>query len=342
MRKAMRIRVIGAGVAGLTTAFECARVGLDVEVIERREGPGLGCSYLAGGMLAPWCEAESTEKLVLDLGLESLQFWTKTVPVARQKGSLVVAPARDRPELTRFARRCRSMGFEPVDAAGIAALEPGLEGRFDEALFFPSEAHLDPRAALAALAARLAAFDHVALRFGEDAAQVRDHADWTIDCRGLAAQDSLPDLRGVKGEMLVLSTKEIGLSRPVRLLHPRQPIYIVPRGDGRFMVGATMVESEDPGRITARAMLELLGAAYCLHPAFAEAEIVETGAGVRPAFPDNLPKIRRDGRRISVNGFYRHGFLLAPALARRVAQIVLEDAHFPEVMDADPCERQSA
>ena len=61
-----------------------------------------------------------------------------------------------------------------------------------------------------------------------------DHADWTIDCRGLAAQDSLPDLRGVKGEMLVLSTKEIVLSRPVRLLHPRQPVYIVPRGDGRF------------------------------------------------------------------------------------------------------------
>jgi len=69
----------------------------------------------------------------------------------------------------------------------------------------------------------------------------------------------------------------------------------VPRGDGRFMIGATMIENEEPGRITARAMLELLNAAYCVHPAFAEAEIVETGAGVRPAFPDNLPKIRRDG-----------------------------------------------
>ena len=171
MRKAMRIRVIGAGVAGLTVAFECARAGLDVEVIERREGPGLGCSYLAGGMLAPWCEAESTEKLVLDLGLESLQFWTKTMPVARQHGSLVVAPARDRPELARFARRA-GLAFEPIDAAGIAALEPDLEGRFDEALFFPSEAHLDPRAAMAGLAARLATFDNVALRFGVDAAQV--------------------------------------------------------------------------------------------------------------------------------------------------------------------------
>ena len=340
MGKPMPIRVIGAGVAGLTVAFECARSGLPVEVLERREGPGLGCSYLAGGMLAPWCEAESAEKLILDLGVESLGFWTKTVPVATQHGSLVVAPARDRPELSRFARR--ASGFESIDAARLAALEPGLEGRFDSALFFPSEAHLDPRAAMAALAARLAAFDNVTLRFGVDAMQAPERAGWTIDCRGLAAQDALPDLRGVKGEMLVLSTREIALTRPVRLLHPRQPVYIVPRGGGRFMIGATMIENEEPGRITARAMLELLGAAYCLHPAYAEAEIVETGAGVRPAFPDNLPKIRRDGRKIYVNGLYRHGFLLAPALARRAAQIVLEDAYFPEVMDAHPCERQSA
>jgi glycine oxidase len=143
---------------------------------------------------------------------------------------------------------------------------------------------------MAALAARLAGFDNVTLRYGAAAKQAR--ADWTIDCRGLAAQDALPDLRGVKGEMLVLYTREIALRRPVRLLHPRHPAYIVPRGDGRFMIGATMIENEEAGRITARAMLELLGAAYCLHPAFAEAEIVETGAGVRPAFPDNLPRLQ--------------------------------------------------
>jgi glycine oxidase len=338
MGKAVRIRIMGAGIAGLTAAFEFARAGCDVELIECREGPGLGCSYLAGGMLAPWCEAEGTEKLVLDLGLEGLEFWTESVPVATRQGTLVVAPARDRPELICFARR--TSGYEQIDAGRIAALEPDLAGRFEEALFFPFEAHLDPRAAMAALAARLAGFGNVTLRYGAAAMQAR--ADWTLDCRGLAAQDALPDLRGVKGEMLVLYTREIALRRPVQLLHPRHPVYIVPRGDGRFMIGATMVENEEAGRITARAMLELLGAAYCLHPAFAEAEIVETGAGVRPAFPDNLPRIRRDGRKIYVNGLYRHGFLLAPALARRAVQTVLEDAYFPEVMDAHPRQRQSA
>ena len=169
--KTMRIRIIGAGIAGLTTAFEFARAGCDVELIECREGPGLGCSYLAGGMLAPWCEAECTEKLVLYLGLEALKFWTESAPVATRQGTLVVAPARDRPELVRFARR--SSGYQPIDAGRIAALEPDLAGRFEEALFFPSEAHLDPRAAMAALAARLAGFDNVTLRYGDAAKQAR-------------------------------------------------------------------------------------------------------------------------------------------------------------------------
>src|ERR1700738_713315 len=97
MGKAVRIRIMGAGIVGLTIAFEFARAGCDVELIECREGPGLGCLHLAGGMLAPWCEAANGERLVLDLGLESLQFWTESVPVAMRQGTLVVAPARDRP-----------------------------------------------------------------------------------------------------------------------------------------------------------------------------------------------------------------------------------------------------
>src|ERR1700730_10853619 len=118
----MRMRIIGAGIAGLTATFEFARAGCDVELIECREGPGLGCSYLAGGMLAPWCEAESAGKLVLDLGLESLQFCIECLPVARGHGTLVAAPARDRPEIIRFARR--TSGYEQIDGGRIAALEP--------------------------------------------------------------------------------------------------------------------------------------------------------------------------------------------------------------------------
>ncbi len=336
----MRVRVIGAGVAGLTAAYEFARAGCCVDVVERREGPALGCSHLAGGMISPWCEEEGAEPLVVELGVESLCYWTETVPVATTRGSLVLAAARDRTELARFERLTSER--ERIDAAALAALEPDLAGRFDEALYFPREAHLDPRAATAALAARLSAMDNVSLAYGVDTADAQGAADWVIDCRGLDARDALADLRGVKGEMLVLFTRDVTLSRPIRFIHPRHPVYIVPRGDGRFMIGATMIENDEAGRITARAMVELLGAAYAVHPAFAEAEIVETGAGVRPAFADNLPALRVEGRVIYVNGLYRHGFLAAPALARRAAAIALEGASVEEAMHAHRGQRQEA
>jgi glycine oxidase len=336
----MRVSVIGAGVAGLTVAYEFVRAGCDVVVTERLAAAGRGCSFYAGGMLAPWCEAESAEPPVVELGREALAYWRDVVPVAVSRGSLVVAPARDLPELARFGRR--TSRFETLEAEAIAALEPDLAGRFGRALFFKDEAHLDPRAAIAALERLLRASGGATFRFETDAASDPVDADWTVDARGFLARDTLPGLRGVKGEMLVLRTRDVTLSRPVRLIHPRVPVYIVPRGDGRFMVGATMVENEERGRVTARAMLDLLGAAYAVHPAFGEAEIVEIGCDVRPAFPDNLPRIRREGRRLFVNGLFRHGFLLAPALAARVRAIVLEDAFFPEVMDADHRQRQSA
>jgi glycine oxidase len=336
----MNIRVIGAGVAGLTCAYEFARAGETVEIVERAAAPGLGCSFHAGGMISPWCEEESAEPFIVEGGREALDYWTQTLPAATVQGTLVVVPPRDRPDLVRFARL--TTNHERLDAARIKALEPDLAGRFDEALFYSQEAHLDPRAAMAMLVARLREFPSVRFRFNTDAETLPEPVDWTVDCRGYAAHDRLKDLRGVKGEMLVLATHEIALHRPVRMLHPRHPVYIVPRGDGRFMVGATMIENEERRRITARSMLELLSAVYAIHPAFGEAEIIETGSDLRPAFSDNLPRLRLEERTLYVNGLFRHGFLLAPALARRAAAIILRGEYFPEVMDADPRERQRA
>jgi glycine oxidase len=162
------------------------------------------------------------------------------------------------------------------------------------------------------------------------------------DCRGYAAADVLPDLRGVKGEMLILRCPAVTLRRPVRLLHPRFPLYVVPRGDGAFMLGATMLESGERHRVTARSVVELLNAAYALHPAFGEAEILEMGADARPAFPDNLPRLRARENGVAVNGLFRHGFLLSPALARRAAALLLHGTESPEVMDEHPRQQRSA
>ncbi|PPD43912.1 MAG: FAD-dependent oxidoreductase [Methylocystis sp.] len=336
----MRARVIGAGVAGLCAAYALARAGLEVELVERAAGPGLGCSRYAGGMIAPWCELESAEPLVAELGQEALAFWTRELPVATRAGSLVVAAPRERAELSDFARRTNH--FERLDAEGVARLEPDLAGRFDAALFFAEEAHLDPRAALGALSDRLAAMENIAQHFGVEVEKLPAAPDWTIDCRGFLAREALPGLRGVKGEMLILRSEEVSLARPIRMLHPRRPVYVVPRGQGLFMVGATMIENEERARVTARSVVELVNSAFAIHPAFAEAEVVETGSDLRPAFPDNLPRLIRRGRTIYINGLYRHGFLLAPALARRAAEVILKDAHFPEVMDANSSERAPA
>jgi glycine oxidase len=342
----MQITVMGAGVAGLACAVELAERGADVEVVDRGEKLGAsGCSWYAGGMLAPWCELESAEPLIAKLGTESIAWWRERFPGTVLNGSLVVAHGRDTGELANFSRRTEK--FDWLDGESVGSLEPDLRGRFNKALFFKDEGHLDPRAALAFLAQRLEEL-RVPIRFGVTVAVAPacwgapSSARQVVDCTGLAARDALTDLRGVKGEMLMLRLRDISLSRPVRVLHPRIPLYIVPRGDGLFMVGATMIESDQPTRISARSMLELLSAAYALHPAFGEAEIVEIGTGVRPAFPDNLPRIRWYGDTLYVNGLFRHGFLLAPALARRVAGILLEERNFPEVQDEDPGERRLA
>lgn len=341
----MRIRIIGAGAAGLTAAHELvARAkascrDIVVEIIERADGPGRGCSYYAGGMIAPWCEAESTEKVVADLGEEALEFWLRECPVAERRGSLVIARPRDRSELVQFSRRTKN--FATLDRAGVAALEPDLSEQFDFALYFEQEAHLAPRDALAKLAAQLAAEPNVDIYYGVDAATLTNNCDWTLDCRGFAAKPDIASLRGVKGEMIILRSSEIRLSRPVRMLHPRHPVYVVPRPDGTLMVGATMIENEESARVTARSVAELVNSAFAIHPGFGEAELVESGSNVRPSFRDNLPRIVREGKVLRLNGLYRHGFLLSPALASRAARVVLDDAYFPEVMDENHGQRRT-
>ena len=133
-----------------------------------------------------------------------------------------------------------------------------------------------------------------------------------------------------------LRTREIDFKRPVRLLHPRHPLYVVPWGDGLFMLGATVIESEDSGPITVRSALELLGIAYALHPAFARSPDRRAGSGVRPAFADNVPKIVVRGSTIHVNGLYRHGFLLAPPLAELVADYLERGAIDNRVFMVEP------
>jgi glycine oxidase len=322
------VSIIGAGIAGAWHALLFAQAGHAVIVHERSDARMTdSTSHFAGGMLAPWCEAETSEPVIGRLGVRSLDLWRQHFPRTPFNGSLVVAHPRDRADFERFAKL--TINHRRLDARALSELEPALEGRFRDGLFYPDEGHVEPRRVLPELHARIAEAGGT-IQFNSEA-EADDLDGIVIDCRGLAARDAETELRGVKGEMIVVETAEVALSRPVRLIHPRFPLYVIPRGDGRFMLGATSIESEDLG-VSVRSALELLGAAYAVHPAFGEARIVEFGSGLRPAYADNLPRISIDKDRIAVNGLYRHGFLLAPALAELTLGFVARGVIDNEVM----------
>lgn len=335
-----KILIKGTGVGGLTTAYELFRQGADITIAAPKNALSGSASWQAAGMLAPYCECESAEQTVEDSGLEAIKWWDRTLPgLVTHNGTLVLAPVRDNAELDRFAARTK--GHEEIGPEKLQALEPDLAGTFRRGLFYAREAHLDPRQVLQTLKNRLEQGGVPFITAGEEAAhhdfsadpkassslartwEDTMHYDLIIDATGSAALACEPELRGIRGEMLLVRTAEVHFSRPVRLLHPRIPLYVVPRADNIFMIGATMIESNSAGPITARSMMEFLNAAYTLHPAFGEAEIVEAGIGVRPAYADNLPRIKRKGNVISINGFYRHGYLLAPEMAVQAARLAL-------------------
>ncbi|MBX2806886.1 MAG: FAD-dependent oxidoreductase [Hyphomicrobiales bacterium] len=310
-----RILVAGAGIAGLWQAVTLARAGHKVRLIERSQEPFADASSrLAGAMLAPYCESEAADPVIAELGEDSVELWREIYPATQLEGSLVVATPRDLAELPRFARM--TANHQAVDGNRIAELEPDLAGRFSKGLFYPTEGHVEPPAALDALL-KIALTHGVEFETGVAWDGERpQNDDFAVDCRGMGARGALSNLRGVRGEMAVIETAEVSFSRPLRLLHPRMPFYIVPWSGNRFMLGATLMESEKHDGVTLRSALDLLGMAYTLHPAFGEARIVSFAAGLRPSLPDNIPRVIVRDRHILVNGFYRHGFLLAPVLAR--------------------------
>lgn len=296
------------------SAAHILRVAHEITIYDPKGFPAQGnysnASAMAGGMLAPYAEIDHLPEEFIEASLKGIKFWEGIPNTGFQRsGSLIIAHDEDTYILDRFAQKLAKQ-----KRADIAALEPCLN-KFNAGIFLADEAHINPALALNALT------DLKERQVAQPLyIEKSKHAfDWIIDCRGLAAEDK--DLRGVKGETIIVRNKEFRLNRPVRLMHPRYPLYIVPRPNNEFMIGATVIESDDE-TVTLKSAMELLSAAYSLHPSFAEAEIVEIRAGVRPAYADNLPRIIIEGNIIRCNGLFRHGYLLAPVMAQCVADYI--------------------
>jgi glycine oxidase len=343
LRSADPVSILGAGLIGRLLAVQLAQAGHPVRLVD--SGPPDGqqaAARVAAAMLAPLAESAITEPSVVAMGQYALTRWPQVLarlstPVFfQQNGTLIVWHRQDAHEAQRFASLLAQTGRalpalprpEPLDGTRLAALEPALAQRFHQGLYLPEEGQLDNRQLLQALLDTLRSLG-VPMQWGtpcslaEAMADQRRHGGWVLDCRGLGAQAGWQALRGVRGEVVRLHAPDVELQRPTRLLHPRYPLYIAPKPDHVFVIGATEIESQDLSAASVRSVLELLSAAYAVHPGFGEARILELNSQCRPTLPDNLPALRTLAPQVlQVNGLYRHGFLIAPAIADAVVERV--------------------
>ena len=336
-----RYAIVGAGLMGRLLAVALAKRGAQVELYEK-SGPHAtdSAARIAAAMLAPLAESAITEDNVVSMGVYSLPRWRELIdelakPVFfQQDGTLILWHRQDASDAERFAshlernsaRNASLPHAQRLDGEALAKLEPGVVDRFGQALYLPNEGQLDNRQLLEALLVELQLMKvpcHWNLAIDPEHLRTDQKSfDWVIDCRGLGAKEAWQDtknLRGVRGEVIRLHAPEVKLRRPTRLIHPRYPIYIAPKEDDVYVVGATEVESEDLSPMSVRSAMELLSAVYTVHSGFAEARILEMATQCRPTLKDNLPQIEIDtashqSALMKINGLYRHGFMISPAI----------------------------
>jgi glycine oxidase len=339
------VLILGAGLMGRLLAVTLARAGHRVHLVDAADGPSQagGAARIAAAMLAPLAESAVTEPNVVAMGRYGLPRWRALCegldqPVFfQQNGTLILWHRQDAREAVRFEalllatteRLPELPAPQPLDAAALATVEPAVAGRFAQALYLPEEGQLDNRQLLDALLATLQSCGvtvqwSTPMTLAQAQDWQRDHPGaWVLDCRGLGARADWPSapaptagpLRGVRGEVARVYAPDVTLQRPTRLLHPRYPIYIAPKPNHLFVIGATEIESDDLSPASVRSTLELLSAAYAVHPGFAEGRVLELGAQCRPTLPDNLPAVVEAAPRVlQINGLYRHGYLISPAV----------------------------
>jgi len=347
---APKVAILGAGLIGRMLAVALTQTkqinDYQITLFDQDDEQGhASAAHLAAAMLAPLAESVDATRQVMEMGERSLSLWpafleTLAAPVFfQQQGSLILSFEQDQSFLLDFQRRLKRqdlMNVSVVKSHKITQLEPGFveqSKHFRYGLYLPNEGQLDNRELLKSLATTLkqrdiAWFTNTKVEpIGNQVTynNQTQHFDWIIDCRGLGAQDAMPSshpLRGVRGEVIRVYAPDVHLTRPVRLMHPRYPIYIAPKQNHHFVIGATQLESEDQRRPTVRSALELLTSCFSLHKGFAEAEILEIKSGLRPALPNNEPKILVKDQHIKINGLFRHGYLLAPTIVEHCLAII--------------------
>ena len=343
--------IVGGGLMGRLLAVVLARKGAQVDLFEKGGPDGAhAAARIAAAMLAPLAESAITEDSVVRMGLYSLPRWKALISELtdsvyfQQDGTLILWHRQDASDAERFAahleKNCRSnpdlSAPQKLNNDALRDFEPGVADRFNQGLYLPNEGQLDNRQLLTALFHELEILKVKCHWNTEiDPQELRKQSGYqaVIDCRGTGAKapwssgDKPNTLRGVRGEVIRLYAPEVKLRRPTRLIHPRYPIYIAPKENDVYVVGATEIESDDLSEMSVRSAMELLSAVYTVHSGFAEARILEMATQCRPTLKNNLPEIRTKKDKgladlILINGLYRHGFMIAPAVLDCAMQVL--------------------
>jgi glycine oxidase len=354
-KRSFDVVIVGGGVIGLSCAWRLAQGGARVAVVERGE-PGRGATRVAAGMLAPVGELTFGEPELLELTLAAARLYPEFVAELEEAsgistgyerlGALHVALDRDEAaQLRRVHDLQRSLELEAewLPPRKCRDLEPGLTPSFHGGVFAAGEAAVDPRALMQALlgAARVEGVEVLTgteviegVFDGErlDGLRTRDQelcAETVVLATGAWSgaaewlpEEARPPVRPVKGQVLELRRRDGEPSAHHILASER--VYLVPRGDGRLIVGATVEELGFDTAVTAGGVHELLREAYRLLPDVAEMELLDAIAGLRPGTPDNLPLVGPgaiDGL-VLATGHFRNGILLAPLAAQTVADLL--------------------
>lgn len=321
----MRVRVLGAGIIGLTCADELVRGGHDVTVVD--PAPGSGASHAAAGMLSPAAEVWHDETALLTLGLESLALWpafAARLDVRLEAGGTVLV-ARDAGDLQQVERQrellaAHGQDVELLGPREVCRLEPSLSTRVAGGALLASDLRVDPRAVVASLLARI------------PVRRAASDTDVTVIATGAALPAPYsPLVRAVRGEIVRARAEPADLPRrTVRGWVRGEPVYVVPRADGEVVIGATAEEHAGPPQVTVGGIARLLEAARALVPALDRAVFAEAIARDRPATVDHLPIVGFvDERTVLAAGHYRHGVLLAPLTARLVADCLTTGRSHP-------------
>lgn len=343
------IAIVGAGLVGRLLALLLVKqkkaVVNRVSLFEKNELLSSDSTGLiAAAMVAPLSESVTASEHVIRMGQRSLVLWPQLLACLAIKdawwqiGTIVLSHPQDQSNLNHFKQRLKSSASESaidISASILAALEPELADKFQQGLWLSQEGHVDndalyQQSAQGILNSDIQLFEKLAVEIKGNTICLPNNDpqtfDWIIDCRGIGAATQLinerASLRGVRGEVIRVRAPQVKLLHPVRVMHPRYPLYIVPKGGDRYVIGATEIESDSEQAISVRSALELLSAAYSVHTGFAEADILSIQTGLRPTLLDNEPAITVKNQVIQINGLYRHGYLLTPYILEQVLALL--------------------